>query len=61
MLTKKEALQGAKELLNEEYGFSAVRIYLNDLVRSKEITWQDVTDIELQLYDEGFDCSIKTY
>ena len=61
MYDVKDAKRECKELLAEGYGFSAVRIFLHDLARSKDITWQDVTKIMVELLDDGADCSIATF
>lgn len=61
MFTVDMARQGCKELLEEGYGFSGVRIYLNDLARSKDITWEENKQIMFELLDSGVDCSIATF
>lgn len=37
------------ECVDEGYGYGYIRIFLHDLARSHDITWQDVTNIELEL------------
>ena len=60
MFTVDTARQGCKELFEEGYGFTAVRIYLYDLARSKDITWDDVRQIMHEIMDSGVDCSFAT-
>lgn len=50
MYTVNDARREVKELLEEGYGFTACRIFLNDLARSKDITWEDVTAILLEIF-----------
>ena len=59
--TAKDALRECKELLEEGYGFSGVRIFLNDLARSKDITWEENLQIMNELMQSGIDCSIATF
>lgn len=61
MYTAQDAKRECKELLNEGYGFSGVRIFLNDLARSKDITWEENLQIMVELLSEGIDCSIATF
>ena len=58
------ARQGCKELFEEGYGFDAVRIYLNDLSRGKDITWDENRQIMHEIIDGKLgkvDCSYGTY
>ena len=41
MYTAEDARRECKELFDEGYGFNAVRIFLNDLARGKDITWDE--------------------
>ena len=43
--TAVDARRECNELFIEGYGFDAVRIFLNDLVRAKDITWQEHREI----------------
>lgn len=61
MYTVQDAKRECKELLQEGYGFSAIRIFLNDLARSKDITWEENKQIMLELMKNGIDCSIRTF
>ena len=58
--TAADARREAKELLEEGYNFSEIRIFLNDLARAKDITWKEVTEIETELIDQ-MPCSIATF
>lgn len=59
MYTIKDARREVNQMLEEGYGFSAIRIFLNDLARSKDITWEEVTQIQIELIDK-IDCGIAT-
>lgn len=61
MYTLDDAKRECREMEKEGYGFGAIRVFLNDLARSGDITWKDVTQIQSELYDEGMDCSISTF
>ena len=61
MYTAEDARRECKELIEEGYGFGAIRIFLNDLARSKDITWEDNITIMRELLDSGIDCSIPTF
>lgn len=61
MFTVDMARQGCKELLAEGYGFDAVRIYLNDLSRSDDITWEDCLRLKIEMLESGADCSMGTF
>ena len=43
-----------RELLREGYGFDAVRIFINDLVRGKDITNEDRKVLMRELIEDGF-------
>jgi hypothetical protein len=58
--TAADARREARELLEEGYNFSEIRIFLNDLARSKDITWEDVTKIQKEMIETGVQCSIAT-
>lgn len=58
--TADDARREVRELREQGYSFSAIRIFLNDLARSKDITWEDVTQIQMELIDE-IDCGIATF
>lgn len=55
MYTANDARREVKELLEEGYGYNACRIFLNDLARSKDITWDDVTRILLEMINGDFE------
>ena len=50
-MTIEKARQGCKELFEEGYGFDAVRIYLNDLSRGKDITWEENRQLQHEIMD----------
>lgn len=56
-----DARREVKELIEEGYGFSAIRIFLNDLARSKDITWDENRQLMIELIDANIDCSIITF
>ena len=58
--TAADARREVRELLEEGYNFSEIRIFLNDLARAKDITWKEVTEIETELIDQML-CSIATF
>lgn len=60
MYTVKDAMREIEEMKEEGYGFGAIRIFLHDLARSKDITWNDVTEIEVKLMNE-MECGISTF
>ena len=43
------------ELFKEDYGYNAIRIFLNDLRRSNDITWDDVDVIMGEIFDGVYD------
>ena len=45
MYSKEDARRECRELFEEGYGFDSVRIFLNDLARGRDITWDDVREI----------------
>lgn len=49
MYTKADARRECKELFEEGYGFDAVRIFLNDLARGHDITWQEHREIMTEI------------
>lgn len=63
MYTKEDARREVRECLEEGYGFDYIRIFLNDLARAKDITWQDNKEIMIDLVNGKFgevDCSFGT-
>lgn len=54
MYTAKDARRECKELFEEGYGFDAVRIFLNDLSRGKDITWEENREIMREILTGGF-------
>lgn len=64
MYTIADARREVKEALEEGYGFNYIRIFLNDLSRSKDITWDENLEITMDLINGKFgdvDCSYSTY
>lgn len=64
MYTINDARRECKELFEEGYGFGAVRIFLNDLARGKDITWEENSQIMKEILTGQFgeiDCSISTF
>lgn len=62
--TVADARREVKEALEEGYGFNYIRIFLNDLSRSKDITWEDNLQITTELINGTFgdvECSFSTY
>ena len=64
MYTINDARRECLELFNEGYGYSAVRIFLNDLARGKDISWEDNKLINREILEGKFgnvDVSISTF
>lgn len=64
MYTVEDARREVKECLEEGYGFNYIRIFLNDLARSKDITWEENKAIMSDLISGKFgkvDCSFSTF
>lgn len=64
MYTAKDARREVRECLEEGYGFDYIRIFLNDLVRGKDITSDDRREIMAELIEGKFgrvDCSFGTF
>lgn len=64
MYTANDARRECKELFEEGYGFNAVRIFLNDLSRAKDITWEENKQIMHEILDGklgNVDSSISTF
>lgn len=59
--TIEDAKRECKELIEEGYGFGPIRIFLNDLSRAKDITWEENSEIQRWLIDIMEDCSIATF
>ena len=63
MYTVNDARREVQECIDEGYGFDYIRIFLNDLARSKDITWQENKAIMLDLFNGKFgnvDCCFGT-
>jgi hypothetical protein len=62
MYTVQDARREVQELVDEGYGFDYIRIFLNDLARSKDITWDDHKAIMIDLFNGKYDieCSFGT-
>lgn len=64
MYTYDDARREVKECLEEGYGFNFIRIFLNDLTRSKDITSEENEQIMHDLIDGKFgdvECSYSTF
>ena len=61
MYTINDARREIQELLEEGYGANAIRIFLNDLSRGNDITWEENKALFLELSDMDIDCSYSTY
>ena len=60
MYTIQDAKRECKELLEEGYGFSAIRIFLHDLARGKDITWEECSEIMCEIIPMIADTGIAT-
>ena len=63
MYTAQDARREVKQAIEEGYGFDFIRIFLNDLSRSHDITWQENGEIMAELIDGKFgniECSFGT-
>ena len=49
MYTAASARRECMELINEGYGLSALRCFLNDLTRSGYITWEENKEILIEI------------
>lgn len=45
-MTIETAKTGINELFDEGYGYGAVEIYINDLRRSGDITWEESSELK---------------
>ena len=54
-------MKTCRELMDEGYGFLGVRIYLNDLIRGKDIPASWSIPIMKNLIEENYDCSVATF
>lgn len=64
MYTIDNARRECKELFEEGYGFDVVRIFLNDLSRGKDITWDENRQIMHEILEGKLgkiDCSFGTF
>lgn len=64
MYTVDDARREVKECLEEGYGFNYIRIFLNDLTRSKDITSEENKQIMHDLIDGKFgdvECAYSTF
>ena len=64
MYTVDDARRECRELFEEGYGFDSVRIFLNDLSRGKDISWEDNRQIMREIIEGKFGkvgCSFGTY
>ena len=63
MYTIDDARREVRECIEEGYGFDYIRIFLNDLARGKDITWEERMQIMRELFEGKFDnidCSFGT-
>lgn len=51
MYTFENARNEAIELFNEGYSLFEIRVFLNDLSRSKDISWEDNQKIFIEIAD----------
>ena len=59
-----DARREVKELLDEGYGYGAIRIFLHDLARAKDITWEECLIVKKEMLNGKYgrvECSITTY
>lgn len=64
MYTVDDARREVKECLEEGYGFNFIRIFLNDLTRSKDISSEESKQIMHDLIDGKFgdvECAYSTF
>ena len=64
MYTAQDARREVRECIDEGYGFDFIRIFLNDLSRGKDITWEENREIMRELIEGKFgniECSYGTY
>lgn len=61
MYTINDARREIKECIEEGYGYGYIRIFLNDLVRGKDITREECMQLKKELIEADFDCSISTF
>ena len=64
MYTADDARREIRECLKQGYGFSYIRIFLNDLARWGDISWKDNKKILEELAEGKFgemDLSVRTY
>ena len=54
MYTLNDARRECKELFDEGYGFGAVRIFIHDLARGKDITWDEAKQLFIEIMDGKF-------
>ena len=62
--TEKDARREISEMIKDGETFSYIRIFLNDLSRSHDITWEENRQIQLDILSGNFgeiDCSINTF
>ena len=63
MYTAQDARREVAECISEGYGFDYIRIFLNDLARGKDITWEENMQIKREIFEGKFDnidCSFGT-
>lgn len=62
--TVEDARREVREAIAEGYGFDYIRIFLNDLARGKDITWDENKQIMAELVNGEFgevECSVGTF
>ena len=58
--TIEDARREVKECIEEGYGFDYIRIFLNDLARGKDITWEENKQLMIELLTAGIDTGFGT-
>ena len=62
--TVNDARREVRECIEEGYGFSYIWIFLNDLARGKDISWEECWEIKKELAEGTFgeiETSFSTY
>lgn len=63
--TAEDARREVREIIREGYNFSYIRIFLHDLARGKDISWEECGEIMREIAEGKFDSltdySISTF
>lgn len=59
--TIEDARREVQEMIADGESWGYIRIFLNDLARGGDITWQDREQLANEIIDSGYDCSYKTF